>query len=135
MVDWSLLYSPFAARLTELVAALKTAHLSLVGTSGYRSPAEQATLYAQGRTRPGKVVTNARACQSPHNWGCAVDFAFRRGASITWDGDWHAFGAVVRGVPDLRWGGDFSGFLDRPHVELAAWRAVRAAKWRPRMDG
>ena len=34
---------------------------------GHRSNAEQAELYAQGRTKPGKVVTNARPGQSRHN--------------------------------------------------------------------
>lgn len=33
----------------------------------YRSGEEQDALYAQGRTKPGKVVTNARAGRSKHN--------------------------------------------------------------------
>lgn len=33
----------------------------------YRSGQEQDMLYAQGRTTPGKIVTNARAGQSKHN--------------------------------------------------------------------
>ena len=33
----------------------------------YRSGEEQDMLYAQGRTTPGKIVTNARAGQSKHN--------------------------------------------------------------------
>jgi peptidoglycan L-alanyl-D-glutamate endopeptidase CwlK len=35
--------------------------------SGLRSWAVQSALYAQGRTKPGKIVTNARAGQSKHN--------------------------------------------------------------------
>lgn len=42
---------------------------------GFRSIAEQDTLYAQGRTTPGKIVTNARGGQSFHNFGLAIDFA------------------------------------------------------------
>lgn len=34
---------------------------------------EQQALYNQGRTKPGKVVTNARAGQSYHNYGLAID--------------------------------------------------------------
>ncbi|MFJ5622021.1 M15 family metallopeptidase [Peribacillus loiseleuriae] len=41
---------------------------------GYRSIAEQDKLYAQGRTAPGKVVTNAKGGQSNHNYGLAVDY-------------------------------------------------------------
>lgn len=40
---------------------------------GLRTWAEQDTLYAQGRTAPGEIVTNARGGQSWHNLGCAVD--------------------------------------------------------------
>ncbi len=40
---------------------------------GYRSIAEQNRLYAQGRTLPGPIVTNARGGQSNHNRGIAVE--------------------------------------------------------------
>ncbi|MDA7028670.1 M15 family metallopeptidase, partial [Bacillus sp. CLL-7-23] len=43
-------------------------------TSGYRSFAEQNKLYAKGRTASGKIVTNAKAGQSNHNYGLAVDY-------------------------------------------------------------
>lgn len=33
----------------------------------YRSNAEQDALYAQGRTKPGRIVTNAKAGKSKHN--------------------------------------------------------------------
>ena len=39
--------------------------------SGHRSPEEQAKLYAQGRTAPGKKVTNTLI--SRHNFGLALD--------------------------------------------------------------
>jgi peptidoglycan L-alanyl-D-glutamate endopeptidase CwlK len=37
---------------------------------------EQDELYAQGRTKPGKVVTDARGGQSYHNYGLAIDIVF-----------------------------------------------------------
>lgn len=39
----------------------------------YRSPEEQDTLYAQGRTKKGTKVTNAKAWQSIHNFSLAFD--------------------------------------------------------------
>ncbi len=42
---------------------------------GLRTIAEQDALYAQGRTKPGKIVTNARGGSSYHNYGVAIDFA------------------------------------------------------------
>ncbi|HUH27679.1 M15 family metallopeptidase [Gelidibacter sp.] len=38
-----------------------------------RSFNEQEALYAQGRTKPGAIVTNARGNESYHNYGMAVD--------------------------------------------------------------
>ena len=43
------------------------ARLEYCITCIYRSHAEQARLYAQGRTTTGKVVTNAKPGQSRHN--------------------------------------------------------------------
>jgi len=37
-------------------------------TCTWRSPQEQDDLYAQGRTKPGAIVTNAKAGQSAHNF-------------------------------------------------------------------
>ena len=42
---------------------------------GLRTIEEQDALYAQGRTKPGKKVTNARGGKSYHNYGLAIDFA------------------------------------------------------------
>jgi peptidoglycan L-alanyl-D-glutamate endopeptidase CwlK len=39
----------------------------------FRTPEEQDNLFSQGRTRPGKRVTNAKAWQSIHNYGLAFD--------------------------------------------------------------
>ncbi len=42
-------------------------------TQTLRTFEEQDELYAIGRTKPGKKVTNAKAGQSIHNYGLAVD--------------------------------------------------------------
>ena len=41
----------------------------------FRTVAEQDALYAQGRTKPGKIVTNApgKNYSSYHQWGTAFD--------------------------------------------------------------
>jgi len=38
-----------------------------------RTFAEQDALFAQGRTKPGKIVTKAKGGQSYHNYGLAID--------------------------------------------------------------
>lgn len=65
---------------TEVVAAIDEAEANLTpGTKvrvsqGLRTFPEQDAIYAQGRTRPGYVVTKAKGGQSFHNYGLAVDF-------------------------------------------------------------
>ncbi|TXH19809.1 MAG: peptidase M15 [Hyphomicrobiaceae bacterium] len=41
--------------------------ITVLLTCTYRSDEEQAKLYAQGRTTPGKIVTNAKPGKSKHN--------------------------------------------------------------------
>jgi peptidoglycan LD-endopeptidase CwlK len=46
----------------------KDADVDILITCTYRSSIEQDALYAQGRTKPGKIVTNAKGGQSEHNY-------------------------------------------------------------------
>lgn len=90
-------------------------------TQGLRTIAEQEALYAQGRTKPGKIVTNARGGHSNHNFGVAIDFCLLQpdGKSVSWNvgTDWMA---VVRIAKELgfEWGGDWKSFKDYPHLEM-----------------
>lgn len=55
-------------------------------TQGLRTFAEQDALYQQGRTKPGKKVTNAKAGQSIHNYGFAVDICLIiDGKTTSWE--------------------------------------------------
>lgn len=45
-----------------------------IATRGWDSYGKQMELWAQGRTRPGPIVTNAKGGQSAHNFGLAMDF-------------------------------------------------------------
>jgi D-alanyl-D-alanine carboxypeptidase len=53
-------------------------------------------LYAQGRTRPGRIVTNARGGKSHHHFGVAVDILLLSGKDILHDThpDWDRMGAL-----------------------------------------
>ncbi|WP_243651316.1 M15 family metallopeptidase [Hymenobacter gummosus] len=59
-------------------------------TECYRSPERQEELYAQGRSKPGPIVTYKRGGQSKHNVGPptpALDVAFRLAdGSVSWSG-------------------------------------------------
>lgn len=60
------LYNKFADRCRRDVNLLR-AGVTVLLTCTYRDNDEQNRLYAQGRTTPGRVVTNAKAGQSAHN--------------------------------------------------------------------
>lgn len=53
---------------TAALAECRRQGLDVLVTCTFRSAQEQDELYAQGRTRPGAVVTNAKAGQSAHNY-------------------------------------------------------------------
>lgn len=86
-------------------------------TSTYRTRAEQAALWAQGRTKPGPIVTNAKPGQSKHELGRAFDFTFRE-LGYTAPDEWWDFAGEVGESVGLVWGGRWR-HPDRPHFELA----------------
>ena len=103
-------------RAKSLVNAAKDAGVDLLITSTYRSNEEQAALYAQGRTKPGAIVTNARPGDSYHNWRCALDVVPLRNGKPVWgttgpDGDlWRKIGELGESV-GLEWAGRWKGKL------------------------
>ena len=116
----------------DFLAAAEASGFSVLITQTKRTPAEQDALYEQGRTRPGKIVTNAQAGETPH---CppgdvpalAFDIAFREEGTgwITWDephpGGWEEIGVIGESA-GLEWGGRWTKFQDRPHFQMRHWR-------------
>ena len=92
--------------------------IDLLVTSTYRDLESQAALYAQGRTAPGRIVTNAKPGQSYHNWRCAVDVVPIVGGKAIWDDDhlWYDIGQL--GVAaGLEWAGNWKTFVEYPHFQ------------------
>lgn len=90
--------------------------------SGLRTYAEQNALYAQGRTKPGPKVTNARGGYSNHNFGIAFDIGVFEGAKYLGDSvKYKAVGALGMDL-GLEWGGNWKSLVDQPHFQLRpAW--------------
>lgn len=84
---------------------------------GFRTLEKQTQLYNQGRTTPGSIVTNAKAGESFHNYGVAVDFVFRKEGYNATQKQWEMLGRVGK-AQGFEWGGDWKQFVDRPHFEL-----------------
>ncbi|HEM1440020.1 N-acetylmuramoyl-L-alanine amidase family protein [Listeria monocytogenes] len=97
---------------------------------GYRSKTEQNALYAQGRTKSGSIVTNAKGGQSNHNYGVAVDLCLysNDGKKVIWESTTSRWKKVVAAMKSegFKWGGDWTSFKDYPHFELCD--AVRGEK-------
>jgi peptidoglycan L-alanyl-D-glutamate endopeptidase CwlK len=121
-INLGLLYPPFAAKILELQTACAQRGAHFYMTQGLRTMDEQAALYAQGRTKPGNRVTNAKPGSSLHNFGIAVDFTLD--ADLTKPGlqpDWQEAHYAMLGEEarklGLVWGGDWHSIKDNPHVE------------------
>lgn len=102
---------------TALIERCYSLNIPILITQGLRTVAEQDALYAQGRTKPGAIITNARGGYSYHNYGLAVDFALLlpNGSSVSWDmcrdgnsnqiADWQEVVKVAKTL-GFEWGGD-----------------------------
>jgi peptidoglycan L-alanyl-D-glutamate endopeptidase CwlK len=94
-------------------------------THTLRTFSEQDALYAQGRTKPGKVVTRAKGGDSTHNYGLAVDIVLMVGGKAVWDiktdydkdgrSDWMEVVDIFKRY-GWEWGGDWK-FFDAPHFQ------------------
>ncbi len=105
---------------------LKNKGINIRATETFRSFKKQDADYQIGRTRPGKIITNAKGGESFHQYGLSFDFCI-----IHSDGkcsynmiedlnkntikDWME---VVHTFTDLgfEWGGNW-GFKDNPHFQ------------------
>jgi len=104
---------------------------------GFRSTERQAWLYAQGRTRQGKIVTNARtALTSWHGYGLAVDVIHTTkywnpcGADAQANEDWFRAVAEIFKKHGCQWGGDWTS-PDTPHMQ---WGRCTASPTAGAMD-
>lgn len=104
-----------------------------------RTFAEQDALFAQGRTKPGKVVTNAKGGQSYHNYGLAIDIVLildkdKNGTfeTASWDlktdfdgdkkADWMEVVQIFKRF-GFEWGGDWK-FVDAPHFQKTFGKSI-----------
>lgn len=83
---------------------------------GLRTIEEQNELYAQGRTKPGKIVTNAKGDSSWHNFGMAIDITEIVGGKANWNCDYKRL-SLIADKYGLEWGGNFKSIVDKPHFQ------------------
>lgn len=140
-----------AAILKECNAALK-GRAKVRFNYGLRTEKEQNDLYALGRTvvnpdgksksKPkGNIVTNAKAWQSIHNYGLALDMVlFVDNKSYKWDSstdfdgdgvaDWKECVKIFK-AHGWEWGGDWASLKDEPHFQYDfgyTWQTLRSMR-------
>jgi peptidoglycan L-alanyl-D-glutamate endopeptidase CwlK len=87
-------------------------------TSTYRDIEKQNALYAQGRTAPGAIVTNAKGGYSNHNFRAAFDICKNvKGGEWADTAFFKAAGAIWEEMGGV-WGGRFTNLADMPHFEF-----------------
>jgi len=114
---------PLATSLIDQAVA-QGIHVKVI--SGLRTYAEQDAIYAQGRTKPGAIVTKAKAGYSWHNFGLAFDVGIFSADGKKYFGespDYKRVGAIGRSI-GLEWGGDWQGFKDEPHFQYVKGKSM-----------
>lgn len=116
------------ARALSFIESAADAGIVLLVTCTLRTPEDQAALYAQGRTAPGRIVTWAKPGQSLHEQrpgetgARALDVVPMRLGKPVWgtrgaDGElWARVGALGEAA-GLEWGGRFRK-RDFPHFQF-----------------
>jgi peptidoglycan L-alanyl-D-glutamate endopeptidase CwlK len=101
----------------QFLKLAKSKKLNVKITSAFRSWNDSDKLYAQGRTTPGQVSSNARGGESYHNWGLAFDAAPFENGVISKDIEkFKEMGRLGEQV-GLQWGGSFKDLVDYPHFQ------------------
>lgn len=104
---------------------VKSAGIDLIVTCTYRTMAEQTALYAQGRTLPGPIVTRAKAGQSAHNYGMAIDVVPIVNGKCCWnekDLVWQEIGNIGQAHKLVWYGAPNAKFHEMPHFQHPDWK-------------
>lgn len=121
--DITQLHPTLQIKIAELKKLCEQQGLSLGIGECFRTVAEQDSLYAQGRTKAGKIVTNAKGSSysSQHQWGIAFDFFKNvKGQEYSDTAFFEKVASLAKSI-GLAWGGDWKSFVDKPHLYLPEW--------------
>lgn len=118
---------PDLVKVVEKAIGLTTQDFTVI--EGVRTTKRQQELYAQGRTAPGNIVTNADGVKKKSNHQAKADGYGHAVDIVPYPVDWDSISkfdniavamklaACELGV-DIVWGGDWKNFKDYPHFEL-----------------
>ena len=121
-IDRSKIHPWLDYKLSKMLDECHKGGIYLIITEGIRTVQRQDELYAQGRTKPGIVVTRARGLSysSQHQWGIAFDIAINDKADPYNDNRMLRAAQIGKSV-GLSWGGNWKSIVDKPHFYLGKW--------------
>ena len=117
-------------KVNAFIESCKQAGIDILVTSTYRDNESQAALYAQGRTAPGKIVTNAGPGDSFHNHRCAIDVVPLVNGKPDWDGShpvWAEIGRLGKEA-GLEWAGEWVHFKELAHFQYSGGLTIAQLK-------
>lgn len=116
--DISLLRPDVAANCHVWQERCRAAGLNVLVTNTVRDREHQEYLYAQGRTRPGSIVTNGRTPTfHSDRAGLAFDFCKNVRGHEYDDAAFFRKAAAIAKEMGFSWGGDWRSFPDSPHIQ------------------
>lgn len=116
--DISRLRSDVAANCRAFIQRCADEGLPVLVVETVRDLEYQASLYAQGRTKPGKIVTNQRT--PSFHWdkvGLAFDICKNVKSHEYDDADFFRRCGAIGKEMGFTWGGDWKSLPDRPHFQ------------------
>ena len=104
----------------KFLGACAASGIDVILTSTYRDIESQDALYAQGRTSPGNIVTNARGGSSFHNYRVAFDFLPIVNGKADWTDSalFQKCGEIGEKL-GLEWAGRWTTFREEAHLQFA----------------
>lgn len=114
--DLSLLHPIMRLAAEEVVRQLNQEDIPFAVFEAFRSPSRQAYLFAQGRSRPGSIITKAQPWESYHQYGLSADFVLTIDGQWSWEGEggwWERLVDVGKeyGLEPLS--------FEKPHLQIA----------------
>lgn len=128
-IDRSKIHPWLDYKLSLLLKQCEKQGIYLIITEGFRTKEYQDELYAKGRTKPGKVVTNAKgdSYSSQHQWGIAFDIAINDNKLLYDEKMIKKVAKIAKSSKvGLGWGGDWKSIVDTPHFYLKKWGSTTA---------
>lgn len=122
--DITLCHPELQEKAKRLISECNKQGLKVMIGETFRTVREQNSLYAQGRTKPGSIVTYAKGSSysSMHQWGVAFDIIRNDGKGAYYDKDgWFKRVGKIGKSLGLEWGGDWVSPVDKPHFQLPYW--------------